>query len=154
VLPVIQLARELGWHTEVVDPQARASTSSRFSIADKITLARPEDVDAHVRITPRTMTLVMSHNYAHDVAMLRFLVASPARYIGVVGARQRSERMMSELGVTEPRLYSPAGLDIGAQTPAEIALSIVAEMRAVTDDRRGGMLRDRPGAIHTSSAAA
>jgi xanthine/CO dehydrogenase XdhC/CoxF family maturation factor len=159
-LPVIELAHGLGWQTEVVDPQERAVSRSRFAIADRVTLARPEDVGAHVRITPRTMTLLMSHNYSHDLELLRFLLASPARYIGVLGPRKRTERMLRELAATEEatrleetnrtRLHSPAGLDIGANSPAEIALSILAEMRAVLEGRRGGMLRERRGSIHGS----
>lgn len=160
-LPVVELARGLGWQTEVVDPQARPVSRSRFAMADRVTLARPEDVGAQVNITPRTLTLLMSHNYSHDLTLLKFLLASPARYIGVMGPRKRTERMLSELAANEDtyrpdetdlaRLYSPAGLDIGANAPAEIALSIVAEMRAVLDGRRGGMLRERRGSIHGSS---
>jgi len=98
----------------------------------------------------------MSHNYSHDLALLRFLLASPAHYIGVMGPRKRTERMLSELNKDTyrleesdlARLYSPAGLDIGANTSAEIAVSIIGEMRAVLDGRRGGMLRERRGSIH------
>ena len=157
-LPVVELAHGLGWQTEVVDPQARPASLSRFALADRVTLARPEEVAARVRITPRTLTLLMSHNYSHDLALLRFLLASPARYIGVMGPRKRTERMLGELAASDgayslgeadrARLHSPAGLDIGANAPAEIALSIVAEMRAVLDGRRGGRLRERRGSIH------
>jgi xanthine dehydrogenase accessory factor len=159
-LPVVELARGLGWQTEVVDPQARPISLSRFAMADRVTLSRPEDVAAEVVITPRTLTLLMSHNYSHDLALLRFLLASPARYIGVMGPRKRTERMLSELAANEERLrleeadmsrlYSPVGLDIGANAPSEIALSIVAEMRAVLDRRRGSSLRERRGSIHGS----
>jgi xanthine/CO dehydrogenase XdhC/CoxF family maturation factor len=161
-LPIVELARGMGWQTEVVDPQARPVSLSRFGVADKVTLSRPEDVAAKIAITPRTVTLLMTHNYAHDLALLRFLLASPARYIGVMGPRKRTERMLSELAEDEEsfrleeaalsRLYSPAGLDIGANAPAEIALSIVAEMRAVLERRRGGSLRERCGSIHNSTA--
>ena len=153
-LPVVELARELGWQVEVVDPQARPVSRSRFAIADRVTLARPEDVGAHVSITPRTMALLMSHNYAHDLALLRFLLASPACYIGVMGPRKRTERMLRELAMAEgmARLHSPAGLDIGADGPAEVALSIVAEMRAVLNGRHGGKLRERRGSIHGGPA--
>jgi xanthine/CO dehydrogenase XdhC/CoxF family maturation factor len=157
-LPVVELARGLGWYTEVVDPQARPASRSRFAMADRVTLARPEDVGAQVNITRRTLTLLMTHNYSHDLELLRYLLASPARYIGVMGPRKRTERMLGELAATEEslrleeaglaRLHSPVGLDIGANAPAEIALSIVAEMRAVLDGRRGGMLRERRGSIH------
>jgi xanthine dehydrogenase accessory factor len=150
-LPVLELARDLGWSTEVVDPQARPTTRVRFAIAHRVTLSPPEDVGRHVSITPRTLTLLMSHNYSHDSAMLRFLLGSPACYIGVMGPRQRTDRMLRELGASEecsPRLHAPVGLDIGASGPREIALSIVAEMRAVLDGRGGGMLREHQSAIH------
>ena len=157
-LPVVELARGLGWHTEVVDPQARPASLSRFASADRVTLARPEEVCAHVKITPRTLALLMTHNYTHDLALLRFLLASTARYVGVMGPRKRTERMLRELTESDAsfrheeadgsRLHAPAGLDIGANAPAEIALSIVAEMRAFLDGRRGGRLRERVGSIH------
>lgn len=159
-LPIVELARGLGWQTEVVDPQARSVSRSRFAIADTVILSRPEEVGLHVRITPRTLTLLMSHNYSHDLELLRFLLASPARYIGVMGPRKRTERMLCELEAGEEvarleevdlaRLYSPAGLDIGANSPAEIALSIIAEMRAVLDGRSGQMLRERRDSIHAN----
>ena len=161
-LPVVEPARRLGWQTEVVDPQARPASLSRFAAADHVTLARPGDVAAQVTVTPRTLTLLMSHNYSHDLELLKFLLASPARYIGVMGPRKRTERMLSELAAGDEafrlgeedkeRLYSPAGLDIGANSPAEIALSIIAEMRAVLDGRRGGILRERRGSIHGSAS--
>ncbi|HEY9402658.1 MAG TPA: XdhC/CoxI family protein [Pyrinomonadaceae bacterium] len=163
-LPVVELARGLGWQAEVVDPQSRPASRSRFAMADRVTLVRPENVGAQVTITPRTLTLLMSHNYSHDLELLKFLLASPARYIGVMGPRKRTERMLSELVASDgafslgeaemSRLHSPAGLDIGANAPAEIALSIVAEMRAVLDGRRGGMLRERRGSIHGSQGDA
>jgi len=161
VLPIVDLARSLGWQTEVVDPQARPASLSRFANADRVTLARPEDVGSQVSITPRSLTLLMSHNYLHDLELLRLLLASPARYIGVMGPRKRTERMLSELAADDPsfrleeadmtRLHSPAGLDIGANSASEIALSIVAEMRAVLEGRRGGSLRERRGSIHNST---
>jgi xanthine dehydrogenase accessory factor len=150
-LPVLELARDLGWRTEIVDPQARPTTRVRFAIADRVTLTPPEDVGRHVSITPHTLTLLMSHNYSHDSAMLRFLLGSPACYIGVMGPRQRTDRTLRELGASEEcsrRLHAPVGLDIGASGPREIALSIVAEMRAVLDGRGGGVLRDHRGAVH------
>jgi xanthine/CO dehydrogenase XdhC/CoxF family maturation factor len=157
-LPVVELARGLGWQTEVVDPQARSASRARFASADALTLARPEEVAARVRVTPRTLALLMTHNYSQDLALLKFLLASPARYVGVMGPRKRTERMLSELAEADAafrleesdrsRLHAPAGLDIGANAPAEIALSIIAEMRAVLEGRGGGMLRERGGSIH------
>lgn len=160
-LPVLELARGLGWQTEVVDPQARPASRARFAQADRVTLARPDAVAGQVNITRRTLALLMSHNYAHDLALLGFLLSSPASYVGVMGPRKRTERMLSELAqgqgfmleeADRSRLHAPAGLDIGANTPAEIALSIVSEMRAVLANRRGGMLRERRGSIHSNTS--
>lgn len=163
-LPIIELARGLGWHTEIVDPQARPASRVRFTQADRITLARPETIGEQVRVTPRTMALVMTHNYAHDQASLKFLLLSSARYIGVMGPRKRTERMLQELAtddglrfafkdVDRARLYAPVGLDIGANTPPEIALSIIAEMRAVVAAREGGHLCCRHAPIHDEQDA-
>jgi len=161
-LPIVELARGLGWETTVVDQQARDNSFARFPTADHVILSRPEEVVAKVAITPRTLTLLMTHNYSHDVALLRFLLRSTAPYIGVMGPRARTERMLSELTANEEmfllqqadlsRLYSPAGLDIGANSSADVAMSIVAEMRAVLEGRVGGMLRERRGSIHRSNA--
>jgi xanthine dehydrogenase accessory factor len=151
-VPLVRLARELGWRVEVVDPQARPASRTRFAEADRVTLARPDDFAAHVRTTTRTMAVVMSHDYGLDLASLRWLLASPARYVGVVGATHRTRRMLRALGLADdehpPRLHAPAGLDIGAEGPTEIALSIVAELRAVLAGRDGAMLRGRSGTIH------
>lgn len=154
-LPVVELAHRLGWQTEVVDPQARSASRTRFAIADRVTLARPGEIAAHVRITPRTLTLLISHSYEHDLAFLRYVLASPAPYIGVMGPRQRTDQMLTELSPTHDtsRLHAPVGLDIGANGPVEIALSIVAEMRAVLDGRSGGMLRERETRMQTVVAA-
>jgi xanthine/CO dehydrogenase XdhC/CoxF family maturation factor len=158
VVPLVRLAREMGWRTEVVDPHANPASHLRLRMADRVTLARPDDVGAHVTITPGTMAVVMTHNYSHDRALLGFLLDSPARYIGIMGPGHRTQRMLRELADDRPgdrlgaqslgRLHAPIGLDIGADGPFEIALAIIAEMRAVASGRQGAMLRTRLGAIH------
>lgn len=143
-LPIIDLAHCLGWKTEVVDPQGRAITRTRFAHAGKVTLARPESVAHQVAITSRTLTLLMTHNYAHDLALLEFLLASHARYIGALGPRKRTERMLRELSddgfaptdSDRARLYAPAGLDIGADSSEEIALAIIGDARRARRPRR------------------
>jgi xanthine/CO dehydrogenase XdhC/CoxF family maturation factor len=159
-LPIVELAQGLGWSAEVIDPQCRPLTRDRFAIADKVTLVRPEDVAGSVKVTSRTLAIVMSHDYVNDRQLLQFLLDSPARYIGVMGPRKRTERMLEEIAAADPelisersdmeRVYAPIGLDIAANSPAEVALSIVAEMRAVLNGRSGGLLRDRRGSIHGS----
>jgi xanthine dehydrogenase accessory factor len=152
-LPVVTLARSLGWHTTVVDTRARAATRERFADADAVVLCRPDEVGAHVTLSESTVAVLMTHNYLEDLEVLRTLVASPARYVGCLGPGRRTERLLGELGLeASGRIYGPVGLDIGAETPEEIALSIVAEIRAVLAGRDGGSLRDREGAIHGVTA--
>jgi CTP:molybdopterin cytidylyltransferase MocA len=91
----------------------------------------------------------MTHDYDRDRDLLRELVGSRARYLGVLGPAHRTERMLRELGDLPRRpLFSPVGLDLGAETPHEIALAIVAEIQATLRDARAGFLRDRRAAIH------
>ena len=112
--------------------------------------------DALGRLDDRTACVVMTHNYARDLALLGPLLASRARYVGVLGPRRRTERLLEDLrtrgqeasSVALRRLHAPVGLDLGAETPAEVALSIAAEVRAVFASRAGGALRERQGPIH------
>ena len=96
----------------------------------------------------------MTHNYLHDRALLEQWLPSPALYLGVLGPKRRTERLLGEMPpglVTDDalsRLHSPVGLDIGADTPELIALSIIAGIQAVAAGRPGGFLRDRTGPIY------
>ena len=155
-LPVVDLAKRVGWHTTVVDTRARASSRERFSNADLVLLCRPEDVLDQVRFTERTAVVTMTHNYLHDLELLRNLLPLPLRYLGCLGPRRRTERLLLELTAQDERLaneylrqlHAPIGLDIGAETAAEIALSTVSEIKAVLADRSGAQLRQRTGNIH------
>jgi len=159
-VPVAEFARKVGWHVTVVDTRARALSRERFAEADACVLCRPEDVSAQVPLTSRTMALVMTHNYLHDLELLKTLLGSPARYVGMLGPKRRTEQMLLEaltedaaLGENLQRLHAPVGLDLGGETPEEIALSIVAEMRAVLAGRDGGFLKHRAAPIHNLEIA-
>jgi xanthine dehydrogenase accessory factor len=161
-VPVVHLARTLGWRVTVVDTRAREESTARFAEADQVVLCRAESVTAQGRADGHTAALVMSHDYLHDLAVLRAVLPSAARYVGVLGPRARTERMMRELreeGIVFSedhlaRLHAPVGLDIGAETPEEIALSILSEIRAVCAGRSGAPLRDRSAPIHDRGAVA
>jgi xanthine/CO dehydrogenase XdhC/CoxF family maturation factor len=154
--PVAEFAQKLGWHVTVVDTQARDASRERFPDADAVLLCRPETIATQVSLTARTMALIMTHNYEHDSALFKMLMPSPARYLGMMGPRRRTERIIAEAesagiimsDANMHRLHAPVGLDLGAETPEEIALSIVAEIHAVATNHQGGFLKNRTAPIH------
>ncbi len=158
-LPVAKFARALGWNVTVVDTRTREATKQRFSEADEIVLCRAEEVAARVTLNSRTVAVLMSHNYLDDLELLTQLHQSPVRYIGVLGPRKRTERLLNdiagqggpEISIEDSRLHSPIGIDIGADTPEEIALSIIAEIRAILAGRSASFLKERQMPIHTTS---
>ena len=155
-VPLARLAKEVGWHVTVVDSRSGFATTERFPWADVVVVVRPEDAGPRVPLNDRTAAVVMTHNYGHDLELLKILLPSPVRYLGILGARNRTMAMLralkeAGLAVAEhdlAKVYSPVGMDIGAETPEEIALAILAEIRAVTTGRTAGFLRDRRGSIH------
>ena len=155
-LPVARFAKELGWNVTVVDSRQSTATHNRFTDADAIVLSRPENITDHISVGDRTVAVVMTHNYLHDLELLKILLPSQVCYLGILGPKSRTERLLAELRQigTQPtkdqmhRLYAPIGLDIGADTPEEIALSIIAGIQAVITGRLGNQLRERKGSIH------
>ncbi|HKV33553.1 MAG TPA: XdhC family protein [Pyrinomonadaceae bacterium] len=156
-LPLVSLAKTLGWHTTVVDTRSRPAIVARFAEADEIVLCRAEEVCDRVRLTDRTAVVLMTHNYLSDLELLKTLLNTPLRYLGCLGPRHRTEQLLLEIAdeiAFLKQLYAPAGLDIGADTPIEVAFSIVSEIKAVVTGREGGLLRLRKGPIHTTAPRA
>jgi xanthine/CO dehydrogenase XdhC/CoxF family maturation factor len=160
-IPVVRLAKELGWHVTVVDHRPAYATSERFPLADEVRVASlSEPALPDVKLDARTLTLIMTHNYLRDLNILKILMASPVRYVGLLGPRQRLHELLDELGKQAAeltperlrRLYAPVGLDIGGEGPEGVALSIIAEMQAVIARRAAGHLRDRTAPIHGKEA--
>ncbi|WP_028954421.1 XdhC family protein [Synechocystis sp. PCC 7509] len=155
-IPVARFAKELGWNVTVVDTRQSEATQNRFTDADAIVLSRPENISDYVAVSDRTVAVVMTHNYLHDREVLKTLLPSQVCYLGILGPKSRTERLLEELRQIEinptreqmHRLYAPIGLDIGADTPEEIALSIIAGIQAVITNRLGNQLRERKGSIH------
>lgn len=153
-IPLVRLAKELGWHVTVADPRAAYATRERFPLADDIIVAAPEDLSGRPVLPAWEAAVVMSHNYHNDLGFLRALLPALLRYLGVLGPKSRTESLLGDLtadGFTPTarqmeRLYGPVGLDIGADTPEEIALAVAAEIRAILAGRSGLPLRrsDRP----------
>ena len=156
VMPLVQMAHVLGWHTTVVDGRPNYATAARFPTASKVMVAKPDQVLQQVSIDEQTVFALMTHNYNYDLALLRKLVDTDVTYIGVLGPRKKMERILDSLkeeGIALTRdqlarIYSPVGLNIGAETAEEIALSILAEIKAVFAQRPGGSLRNELTPIH------
>jgi len=147
-------ANELGWQTVVADPRAKFATRDRIASADELLVEWPEEVLAQVEPDERTAIVVLTHEERFDLPALLGGLRSGAFYVGAIGSRRtqesRRERLLGE-GLSEAecdRLSGPTGLDLGAETPAETAVSILAEILAVRAGRSGGRLRDASGRIH------
>ena len=160
-IPMVRLAHELGWWVTVADRRPAYATRERFPEADEVVVAEDQEIPQKVRIDGQTFAVVMTHNYLHDLAILRGLLGTPARYIGVLGPRARTDKLLAELEKAgtrlgdqqRTRLYGPVGLDVGAESPEEIALSILTEIQAVRSGHRVASLRNRRGSIHAPVAS-
>jgi xanthine dehydrogenase accessory factor len=154
-VPVVQQAKQLGWTVTVIDHRPLYATPARFSDADRIICSQPDHLQTYLSLTSRMVAVIMTHNYLHDQELLNILLPSPIRYLGLLGPHRRTQQLLNELRTAVrptakqlQRLYGPVGLDLGAETPEEIALAIVAEIQAVLADHSSGFLRDKQGPIH------
>ena len=149
-----QGARTLGWRTIVVDARARLATEERIPSADELLVSWPEEALEQIQPDHATSIVILTHEDRFDVPALKGALASDAFYIGALGSRRnqdrRRERLLAE-GLDEEaleRISGPSGLDLGASTPAETAVSILAEILAVRAGREGGRLKAAKGRIH------
>ena len=147
-------AKQLGWRTIVADARSRFATRERLPSADEIIVGWPPDAIAQVQPDARTAVVVLTHDEKFDVPALQGVLATEAFYVGALGSRRaqasRRERLL-EAGVPEAdldRIAGPCGLDIGAESASETAISILAEMLATRAGRDGGRLREAAGSIH------
>jgi xanthine dehydrogenase accessory factor len=160
VMPVVDMADILGWETTVVDGRANYAKKERFVSACQVLVLKPEQVLEQIAIDEHTVFLLMTHNYNYDMAMLRQLLQKNISYIGMLGPKKKRERMLDELKdegliFTQQQLsvlHSPVGLDIGAETSEEIALSILAEIKALFAGKDVQSLRTLKEVIHPRSA--
>lgn len=162
VMPLVDMAEILGWETTVVDGRANYAKKERFVSACQVLVSKPEQVLEQIEIDEQTVSLLMTHNYNYDMAMLKQLLQKNVAYIGMLGPKKKRERMLNELkdeglNFTEQQLsilHSPVGLDIGAETSEEIALSILAEIKALFAGRQVQSLRNQKEVIHPRSSTA
>jgi xanthine dehydrogenase accessory factor len=153
---LVAIARLMGWQVTLIDHRPAMLSSPHWPDVGRILLRSPDEAAAAVERADPDAAVVMSHNYERDLLQVGALLAAGVPYIGVLGPRRRARQMLDDLNMSEADaagLYAPVGLDIGAETPQEIALAIVAEVQAVAADRPGAPLRERRGAIHGESRA-
>jgi xanthine dehydrogenase accessory factor len=148
-IPVHKLASELGWHVTVVDSRTACITPARFGGAT-LRAAEPHTYAATISADAFDAAVIMTHNYERDLELLRQLLPRQLRYIGLLGSRRRTERLLHDIAISKPciakesleRLYAPVGLDIGADGPHEIAIAVIAEIIAALSGRSGQPLRN------------
>jgi xanthine/CO dehydrogenase XdhC/CoxF family maturation factor len=157
-IPLTKIASVLGWNITVVDGRQNYVTAERFPSANKLVVAKPDHVLNNLQINEWTAFVLMTHNYNYEIAFLKELLPWQTSYIGILGPRKKLERMLNELEVNgtaiTPRnletIHGPVGLDIGSETSEEIALSIVAEIKAVFSERSGISLKYKTTVIHNA----
>lgn len=154
--PVVDLAKVMGWEVTVTDECVAHIAPARFPQADQVKLCKREHINEEIRIKPYSAAVLMSHNYEYDFQVLKKLLPTSVSYIGILGPKKRVDLMFEALEADDiklspedkHRIHSPVGLDIGAETPEEIALSIITEVQAKFTNRSGGFLKYRNAPIH------
>jgi xanthine dehydrogenase accessory factor len=143
---LVVFLHELGMYTVVVDGREHLVSEGRFPLADERRAASPSDEIERIPLTPSTGIVLVAHDYKYEIPVLRRVLRSDVGYVGMLGGRKRGDAvraMLGEEGFTAAelaRLHSPIGLDLGAKTTAEIALSIAAEL---VRESRSPAARDR-----------
>ena len=152
-----RMASEVGFRVVVVDRRPGLLTRERFPDVVRLVESDAASLTERVVLEPSSYAVVMTHDFADDTAYLRELLRTPAGYLGVLGPRQRTERILTRLGREAPldrsRIYGPVGLDIGTDGAEQVAVAVLAEVLAVRSGRTPQSLRDRRAPIHASAAS-
>jgi xanthine dehydrogenase accessory factor len=154
--PLARMALELGWRVTVADPRPAMPTEERFPGVFALVLGPADELVARAAPLPGSLAVVMTHHYRHDLPLMHHLLPLPLAYLGLLGPKRRSEKILADLagkGLSmtadmRARLRAPVGLDLGADAPEEVALSIIAEMTAIQSGRDARPLRERDRPIH------
>ena len=155
-IPLQSIAETLGWEVTIVDGRHTYAKIERFSSACQIIVSKPEKVLQQIPIDEKSVFVLMTHNYNYDYAILKALLDKNVTYIGALGPKKKLDNMITDLKAEniflnerqKNILYGPVGLELGAETPAEIALSITAEIMSVMHNKKGGSLRNLLTEIH------
>jgi xanthine dehydrogenase accessory factor len=147
-IPLIQMAKVLGWKVTLIDGRPNYITAERFPLADKLIVAGPDEVTKQITPDYQTAFMLMTHNFNYDSALLPQLLPLNLPYIGVLGPKKRLIKMLEDIPDScieagRANIYGPAGLDIGSETPEQIALSILAEIQGCLNKLSGVPLRGK-----------
>jgi xanthine dehydrogenase accessory factor len=152
--PLVEIAYHLGWDITVADGRPTHAAANRFPDASRVLVSKPEQLLLQTRIDEQTAFVLMTHNYNYDLALLEGLLSTSAPYIGTLGPKKKLIRMLDELGLNteenRQRIHGPIGLDIGAETAEEIAISIIAEIKTVFSRASGTALKEKERPVHFS----
>jgi xanthine dehydrogenase accessory factor len=150
--PLAEMAYLLGWEVTVIDGRPTHATAQRFTNAARILVSKPENILGQIDIDEQTAFVLMTHNYNYDLELLKYLLDTNAPYIGTLGPKKKLVRMLDELDLATPenetRVHGPIGLDIGAETAEEIAISILAEIKSVFTGASATFLKEKKKPIH------
>ncbi|MFQ5677193.1 MAG: XdhC family protein, partial [bacterium] len=155
-VPLVRFGKQLGFQVILVDHRPEFANAKKFPDAAQVIVALPEEMTKKVPINEKAFILIKTHNYLRDKEILKQVLKSKARYVGQLGPKARATDLLKDLaneGVEFPgpeleKLFAPVGLDIGAEDPEQIALSVLAELLAVKSGRRGGFLKEQTQPIH------
>lgn len=148
-MPLVSLAHDLGLKTVVVDGRPRFATRERFPEVDELLIGIPSEIAQTLAYNSSTFVVLTAHDYKYDLPVLKVVLPAGAAYVGLLGSKRRGKSIkdfLKEGGMDQSlldRLHVPTGLDIGAESAAEIALSILAEAVAIKAGRRGGVLGEK-----------
>lgn len=147
-IPLVAYAAEVGFRVTVADHRAGLLAPERFPKAFRRTVAYPADPELVLPPPTRTLAVVKTHSLAHDRDWIRLLLSLDVPYVGVLGPRDRTDRMLRDIGADHDRVFGPVGLDLGADGAHQVAISIVAELLAFVSKREPRHLRQRRAPIH------
>ena len=154
--PLVRMAKLLGWHVTIIDGRSHFARAERFPDADQVLVGDVEQPFAYRELVRGAAVAVMTHSLVQDAHWLQGVLHSEPCYVGQLGPRERTERLLA--GIHEQQgelpglacLHYPIGLGLGGDTPESVAMAMLAEIQAVLNGRNGGSLRFRSASIHDS----
>ncbi|MBI4470608.1 MAG: XdhC family protein [Acidobacteria bacterium] len=155
-VPLAQYGKEVGFQVKVVDHRPAYATAERFPMADEVLCSPAEEIPKKMAINDRTYAVILTHNFNVDSTILAWLLDGNAPYIGILGPKERYQMIADKLArdgreispEQSKRIFAPIGVDLGAEGMEQIALSIMAEILAVKNQRNAAFLREREGPMH------